>query len=72
MKAAPQTENEEQRIVAIRQLGLLSGQSRLFDEVAAKVAAAFGTGNRPGDGYRWATNTGPERLVFQKSSMRAG
>ena len=43
MKAAPQTENEEERIIAIRQLGLLSGQSRLFDEVAAKVAAAFGT-----------------------------
>ena len=43
MKAAPQTENEEERIIAIRQLGLLSGQSKLFDEVAAKVAAAFGT-----------------------------
>ena len=43
MAAAPQTENEEQRITAIRQLELLSGQSRLFDEVAAKVATAFGT-----------------------------
>ncbi len=43
MKAAPQTETEEDRIIAIRQLGLLSGQSKLFDEVAAKVAAAFGT-----------------------------
>ena len=29
--------------MAIRQLGLLSGHSKLFDEVAAKVAAAFGT-----------------------------
>ena len=36
-------ENEEERIAALRRLGLLTGESRHFDEVAAKVAAAFGT-----------------------------
>lgn len=43
MMAAPQTENEEDRMLAIRELGLLSSESKFFDNIAAKVAAAFDT-----------------------------
>ena len=43
MKAAPIPDNEQDRLDALRNLGLLTGPHKQFDEVAAKVAAAFGT-----------------------------
>jgi predicted PurR-regulated permease PerM len=43
MRAAPIPENEAERLAALKRLGLLSAEGRHFDEVAAKVAAAFGT-----------------------------
>lgn len=43
MQPAPIPENEQDRIAALRSLGLVAGESKHFDEVAAKVAAAFRT-----------------------------
>ncbi len=43
MQPAPIPENEQGRIAAVRSLGFVTGESRHFDEVAAKVAAAFVT-----------------------------
>ena len=43
MVPAPIPGNEKSRLTALRMLGLTSGQSKEFDEVAAKVAAAFET-----------------------------
>lgn len=43
MQPAPIPENERDRIAALRSLGLVTGESEVFDEVAAKLAAAFGT-----------------------------
>src|SRR5688572_5553029 len=43
MRAAPIPENEAARLEALKRLGLVSAGSRQFDEVAAQVAAAFGT-----------------------------
>lgn len=43
MQPAPIPENERDRVTALRNLGLATGESEQFDEVAAKVAAAFGT-----------------------------
>jgi predicted PurR-regulated permease PerM/GAF domain-containing protein len=43
MQPAPVPENEQGRIAALRSLDLLTGESKHFDEVAAKVAAAFVT-----------------------------
>ena len=43
MTAAPTPDNEQERLDALRNLGLLTGADKRFDEVAAKVAAAFGT-----------------------------
>ena len=43
MEAAPTPENEQDRIAVLRSLGLVTGESKHFDEVAAKVAAAFVT-----------------------------
>ena len=43
MRAAPIPENEAERLEALTRLGLLTAEGGHFDEVAAKVAAAFGT-----------------------------
>lgn len=43
MQAAPVPENEVSRIEALRTLGLVTGDSAHFDDLAARVAAAFGT-----------------------------
>lgn len=43
MQPAPIPKNEQGRIAALRSLGLVTGESKHFDEVAAKVAAAFVT-----------------------------
>ena len=43
MVPAPIPINEKSRLTALRTLGLTSGQSKEFDELAAKVAAAFET-----------------------------
>lgn len=43
MKPAPIPENERERMKALRSLGLAAGEGKHFDEVAAKVAAAFET-----------------------------
>ncbi|WP_119300751.1 AI-2E family transporter [Dongia deserti] len=43
MQAAPIPENEQDRLRVLQTLGLVKAESRHFDEVAAKVAAAFGT-----------------------------
>jgi predicted PurR-regulated permease PerM/GAF domain-containing protein len=43
MQSAPIPENEAERLEALKRLGLATAESRHFDEVAAKVAAAFGT-----------------------------
>ena len=43
MRPAPIPENEMERIEALKRLGLVSAESKQFDEVAAKVAEAFGT-----------------------------
>ena len=43
MQPAAIPDNEMERLAALRALGLTSGQSKDFDEVAAKVAAAFET-----------------------------
>ncbi|HJT12897.1 MAG TPA: AI-2E family transporter [Dongiaceae bacterium] len=43
MRAAPIPENEAERLAALKRLGLVSAESKQLDEVAAKVAAAFGT-----------------------------
>lgn len=43
MQPAPIPQNEQERIAALRSLGLVTGESEVFDEVAAKLAIAFGT-----------------------------
>lgn len=43
MQPAPIPVNEQDRLTALRNLGLVAGENKYFDEVAAKVAAAFGT-----------------------------
>ena len=43
MQPAPVPANEQDRIEALRSLGLITGESKHFDEVASKIAAAFGT-----------------------------
>ena len=43
MQAAPIPGNEVDRLAALRNLQLTSGQGKYFDEVAAKVASAFQT-----------------------------
>lgn len=43
MQAPAIPENERERITALRSLGLQGGGSKRFDDVAADVAAAFGT-----------------------------
>ena len=43
MQPAPIPNNEQDRLQALRGLGLVTAESQHFDEVAAKVAAAFGT-----------------------------
>ncbi len=43
MHPAPIPNNEQDRLQALRGLGLVTAESQHFDEVAAKVAAAFGT-----------------------------
>lgn len=43
MQPAPVPANEQGRIAALRRLDLVTGESKHFDEVAAKVAAAFVT-----------------------------
>jgi predicted PurR-regulated permease PerM len=43
MQPAPIPENEAERVAALKRLGLVTAESRQFDDVAAKVAAAFGT-----------------------------
>lgn len=43
MQPAPIPENEAERLEALKRLGLVTAESRHFDDVAAKVAAAFGT-----------------------------
>lgn len=43
MTPAPIPANEAARLDALRELGLTTGQGRLFDDVAAHVAAAFKT-----------------------------
>ena len=40
---APTPENETERLEALKRLKLVSAESKQFDEVAAKVAEAFGT-----------------------------
>ncbi len=43
MRPAPIPENEADRLAALKALGFASGQSKEFDEIAAKVSAAFET-----------------------------
>jgi predicted PurR-regulated permease PerM len=43
MQAAAIPENETERLDALKRLGLVTAESRHYDEVASKVAAAFGT-----------------------------
>lgn len=43
MEPAPLPVNESDRLEALKSLGFISGDSRHFDDVARKVAAAFGT-----------------------------
>ena len=43
MLPAPIPENETARLGALKRLGLLSSESKRFDEVAARVSATFGT-----------------------------
>ena len=42
MQPAPMPSNEHERVDALRRLGLVKGDSKHFDELASKVAAALG------------------------------